>query len=171
LAGSAAYAFADTFGWRQGLDERFGCAHAFYAAFLASMGIGMALDFLHVGPIKALFWTAIINGLLAPFLLLGILIIACDRSLMEKQPSPLLSRIVVGFAALLMFGAAIGIFIFCGSYVRTLSRKASSILILPPALCDLPRHLRWRAFYADMEKNSGTVSGGLGGPVECFRRR
>jgi hypothetical protein len=40
------------------------------------------------------------------------LIIACDRSLMEKQPSPLLSRIVVGFAALLMFGAAIGMFIF-----------------------------------------------------------
>jgi NRAMP (natural resistance-associated macrophage protein)-like metal ion transporter len=112
LAGSAAYAFADTFGWRQGLDERFGRAHAFYATFLASMGIGVALDFLNFSPIKALYWTAIINGLVAPFLLLGILIVACDRSLMRTQPSPLLSRIVVGFTIALMFTAAIGMFVF-----------------------------------------------------------
>jgi Mn2+/Fe2+ NRAMP family transporter len=112
LAGSAAYAFADTFGWRQGLDERFGRAHAFYAVFIASMGIGMALDFLGVSPMKALFTTAIINGLLAPFLLLGILIIACDASIMQKQPSSMLSRIVVGFTTALMFGAAIGMLVF-----------------------------------------------------------
>lgn len=112
LAGSAAYAFADTFGWRQGLDERFGRAHAFYAVFLASLGIGIALDLINFSPIKALYWTAIINGLLAPFLLLGILSIACDRSLMRTQPSSLLSRIVVGFTTALMFGAAIGMFVF-----------------------------------------------------------
>jgi MFS family permease len=45
LAGSAAYAFGDTFGWRQGLDERFGRAHPFYAVFIASIAIGIALDF------------------------------------------------------------------------------------------------------------------------------
>jgi Mn2+/Fe2+ NRAMP family transporter len=112
LAGSAAYAFADTFGWRQGLDERFGRAHAFYAVFLASLGIGIALDLINFSPIKALYWTAIINGLLAPFLLLGILIIACDRALMRAQPSSLLSRVVVGCTTALMFGAAIGMFVF-----------------------------------------------------------
>jgi NRAMP (natural resistance-associated macrophage protein)-like metal ion transporter len=112
LAGSAAYAFADTFGWRQGLDERFGRAHAFYAVFLASMGIGIALDYLNISPIKALYWTAIINGLLAPFLLLGILIIACDRALMQAQPSSMTSRIVVGITTALMFAAAIGMFVF-----------------------------------------------------------
>ncbi|MEA3208600.1 MAG: hypothetical protein QOE70_1657 [Chthoniobacter sp.] len=112
LAGSAAYAFADTFGWRQGLDERFGRAHAFYAVFIASIGIGIVLDFLNISPIKALYWTAIINGLLAPFLLLGILIIACNRAIMREQPSSLMSRIVVGVTTLLMFAAAIGMFVF-----------------------------------------------------------
>jgi len=112
LAGAAAYAFAETFGWRQGLDENFSRARAFYYVFLASMSIGMALDFLKVSPIKALYWTAIINGLLAPFLLVGILLIASDRSLMQAQPSSLVSRIVVGFTAALMFAAAIGMFVF-----------------------------------------------------------
>ena len=112
LAGSAAYAFAETFGWRQGLDERFGRAHAFYAVFLASLGIGITLDYLHISPMKALYWTAVFNGLLAPFLLLGILIIACDHALMQAQPSSMTSRIVVGVTATLMFAAAIGMFVF-----------------------------------------------------------
>jgi NRAMP (natural resistance-associated macrophage protein)-like metal ion transporter len=112
LAGSAAYAFADTFGWRQGLDERFGRAHAFYAVFLASLAIGIALDYLDISPIKALYWTAMINGLLAPFLLLGILIIACNRSIMQAQPSSMTSRVVVGITTALMFAAAIGMFAF-----------------------------------------------------------
>jgi Mn2+/Fe2+ NRAMP family transporter len=112
LAGSAAYAFADTFGWRQGLDERFGRAQAFYGVFIASIAIGIALDFAGISPIKALFMTAIINGLLAPFLLLGILIVACDGCVMQEQPSSMLSRIVVGFTTALMFCAAIGMFVF-----------------------------------------------------------
>ena len=112
LAGSAAYAFAETFAWRQGLDEKLPRARGFYAVFVGSMAIGIALDFLQISPIKALYWTAILNGLLAPFLLVGILIIACNRTIMQKQPSSMTSRIVVGVAALLMFGAAIGMFVF-----------------------------------------------------------
>lgn len=112
LAGSAAYAFADTFGWRQGLDENFARAQTFYGVFIASIAIGITLDYLNVSPIKALYWTAIINGLLAPFLLLGILIIACNRSIMRKQPSSMISRIVVGLTTALMFGAAIALFVF-----------------------------------------------------------
>ena len=112
LAGSGAYAFAETFSWRQGLDEKLLRARGFYAVFVASIGIGIALDFLNISPIKALYWTAIINGLLAPFLLVGILIIASSRKIMRGQPSSITSRIVVGFTALLMFGAAIGMFVF-----------------------------------------------------------
>jgi len=70
------------------------------------------MDFLNINPVKALFWTAIINGLVAPFLLVGILIAASDRKLMNDQPSSMLSRIVVGVATLVMFGAAIGMFVF-----------------------------------------------------------
>ena len=58
------------------------------------MVIGIALAFLHVCPIKALYWTAIINGPLAPFLLVGILIIARNRALMHEQPSSMTSRLV-----------------------------------------------------------------------------
>jgi hypothetical protein len=58
--------------------------------------------------------TAIINGLLAPFLLVGILIAASDRKLMWGQPSSWLSRIVVGVTIVVMFGAAIAMFLLYG---------------------------------------------------------
>jgi NRAMP (natural resistance-associated macrophage protein)-like metal ion transporter len=102
LAGSAAYAFAETFAWRQGLDQRFPRARSFYVVFIVS----------NVSPIKALFWSAVVNGVLAPFLLVGILVIACNRSIMREQPSSMTTRIVVGIATVVMFGAAIGMFAF-----------------------------------------------------------
>jgi NRAMP (natural resistance-associated macrophage protein)-like metal ion transporter len=112
LTGSAAYAFAETFDWREGLDQRFRGARAFYTVLIFSTLIGITMDFLNINPVQALFWTAIINGLLAPFLLVGILVVASDRKLMLKQPSSMLSRIVVILVTLLMFGAAIGMFVF-----------------------------------------------------------
>ncbi len=111
LAGSAAYAFAETFSWKEGLDETFRGARPFYAVLIFSMVLGVCMDFLNINPIKTLFWTAVINGLLAPFLLVGILVVACDRKIMQGQPSSWLSRIVVGVATLTMFGAAIGMFL------------------------------------------------------------
>ena len=79
LSGSAAYAFAETFGWRQGLDKKLGAARYFYGVVILSTAAGIALDFLDVNPVQALYWTAIVNGLLAPFLLVGILVVACDK--------------------------------------------------------------------------------------------
>ncbi len=112
LSGSAAYAFAETFRWRQGLDEKLGNARAFYAVVIVSTVAGIVLDFMGVNPVKALFWTAVINGLLAPFLLIGVLLVASDKKIMLEQPSSILSRILVGVTALIMFGAAFGMFVF-----------------------------------------------------------
>ena len=112
LSGSAAYAFAETFGWRQGLDRKLRNARYFYGVVILSTAAGIALDFFDVNPVQALYWTAIVNGLLAPFLLVGILVIACDRACMQNQPSSWLGRVVVAFTALLMFGAAVGMFVF-----------------------------------------------------------
>jgi Mn2+/Fe2+ NRAMP family transporter len=112
LSGSAAYAFAEVFGWRQGMDEPYNRAHGFYAAFIISMIIGIGLNFASINPVRALYWTAVINGLLAPFLLTGILIAASDSRLMHGQPSSKLGRGVVGGTALVMFCAAIGMFVF-----------------------------------------------------------
>jgi Mn2+/Fe2+ NRAMP family transporter len=111
LTGSAAYAFAETFAWREGLDQRFRGARPFYFVIIVSTVIGIAMDFLKINPVKALFWTAIINGILAPFLLVGILYVASDRKLMLNQPSSMLSRVVVAIVTLAMFGAAIGMFV------------------------------------------------------------
>jgi NRAMP (natural resistance-associated macrophage protein)-like metal ion transporter len=106
LAGSAAYAFAETFGWRQGIDEHFRGAPAFYAVLLVSLGIGIGLDFADVSAIGALYWSAVINGMLAPFLLAGILLLASDRKLMRNQPSSKLSLVVVTVTTVAMVTAA-----------------------------------------------------------------
>jgi NRAMP (natural resistance-associated macrophage protein)-like metal ion transporter len=111
LTGSAAYALAETFKWKQGLDERFAGARPFYWVVIISTALGVAMDFLKINPVRALFWTAVINGLLAPFLLIGILYVASDHKLMLDQPSSMLSRVLVAITTLAMFGAAIGMFV------------------------------------------------------------
>jgi Mn2+/Fe2+ NRAMP family transporter len=112
LAGSAAYACAETFGWHQGLDAKLKSARGFYGIVICSTIVGIALDFAKISPVKALFYTAVINGLLAPFLLVGVLLIATDRKIMRDQPSSPLSIASVCLTTLLMFGAAIGMFWF-----------------------------------------------------------
>jgi NRAMP (natural resistance-associated macrophage protein)-like metal ion transporter len=112
LTGSAAYALAETFAWKEGLNQRFRGARHFYLVIIVSTLIGIAMDFLHVNPVRALYWTAVINGILAPFLMVAILWIARNRTVMKDQPSSLPSVIVVSIATLLMFGAAIGMFVF-----------------------------------------------------------
>jgi Mn2+/Fe2+ NRAMP family transporter len=112
LSGSAAYALAETFGWRQGLDEKIDKARAFYAVVLLSTAVGIAIDFTNLNPVRALYWSAVINGLLAPFLLVGVLLVACDTTIMQGQPSSLLGRVTVGLTTLFMFAAGIGMFVF-----------------------------------------------------------
>ena len=111
LAGSTAYAFAETLGWRQGLNKKLRQARWFYALILVSTAAGVALDFIGVNPVRALYWTAVINGLLAPFLLVAILIVAADKKLMQNQPSSRLGWIVVAITTVAMFAAGIAMFV------------------------------------------------------------
>ena len=111
LAGSAAYAFAETFNWRQGIDEKFTRARAFYAVIGVSIAIGVAIDFVGIRAVKALYWTAVINGLVAPFLMVGILHAASDRKLMCGQPSSWMARLVVGVTTVAMFAAGVAMFV------------------------------------------------------------
>jgi NRAMP (natural resistance-associated macrophage protein)-like metal ion transporter len=111
LAGSSAYAFAETFAWKEGLDKPVTSARYFYATIGVATLLGIAMVFIKINPIKALFWASVINGVLAPFVLIGILIVSCDRKLMQRQPSPWLSRVMVGFTAALMFVAAVAMFV------------------------------------------------------------
>jgi NRAMP (natural resistance-associated macrophage protein)-like metal ion transporter len=112
LAGSSAYAFAETFGLKQGLDRKLQNARRFYMVLGTAVVFGIVMDFANINPVRALFWSAVVNGLLAPFLLVGVFVVAGDRKLMEGQPSPTASRVVVGITCVLMFGAAVGMFVF-----------------------------------------------------------
>lgn len=112
LTGSAAYAFAEVFHWRQGLDQKLKSAQAFYGIVILSTILAVVIDLAGINPIRALYWTAVVNGVLAPFLLVGILAAASDRKLMAGQPSPRMSRILVGVVTAAMFVAAIAMFAF-----------------------------------------------------------
>jgi NRAMP (natural resistance-associated macrophage protein)-like metal ion transporter len=111
LAGSTAYAFAETLGWRQGLNRNWTGARWFYVLMLASTAVGVALNFIGINPVKALYLTAVINGLLAPFLLVAILIIAADSKLMQGQPCSRFARVLVALATVAMFIAGIAMFV------------------------------------------------------------
>jgi NRAMP (natural resistance-associated macrophage protein)-like metal ion transporter len=111
LAGSAAYGFAETLGWRQGLDKKLKQARSFYALILFSTGVGVGLNFAGINPVKALYWAAVINGLLAPFVLVAILVVAADKKLMQGQPSSRLGWIVVAITTVAMFAAGVAMFV------------------------------------------------------------
>ena len=112
LTCSAAYALAETFEWNHGLNQKFEVARPFYFVIILSTLIGIALDFADVNPVKALFWTAVLNGLLAPVLLAGILMIAGDSTIMKGHRSSRLCRAAVALTTTLMVAAAIGLFVF-----------------------------------------------------------
>ena len=111
LAGSAAYAFAETLNWRHGLDVKWGKAKSFYAVIIVALLFAIALDFIKVNPIKALYWSAVFNGLLAPFLLIGIFLVARDPKIMQGQASSKTNQTVVGITTILMFIASVAMFI------------------------------------------------------------
>jgi len=82
LAGSAAYAVAETFEWKRGLDLKLLEAREFYAIIaLATLG-GVALDFSPIDPIRALFWAAVINGVIAVPIMVVMMLLADDPKVM-----------------------------------------------------------------------------------------
>ena len=111
LAGSAAYALAEIFDWRQGIDAQARRAPAFYLVIGLAVAGGATMDLVKLNPIHTLFVTAVINGLLAPVLLVGILAVATDGKLMQNQPVSRLSLVLVVIAAALMTVAGIALFV------------------------------------------------------------
>ncbi len=110
LTGSAAYAVAETFGWPSGLDEKPAHAKKFYAAIAASTLVGVAIDFLGINPISALFWTAVINGVVAPPLLVVVMLVANNRRVMGSRTNGPVTNVIGWLAAFIMSAAAIAMF-------------------------------------------------------------
>ncbi len=88
LAGSAAYAVSETFDWTEGLDRKPREAKAFYAVITLATAGGVALNFIGLDPMRALYWAAVVNGLLAPPLMVVTMLIARNRKVMGELVIP-----------------------------------------------------------------------------------
>ncbi len=111
LAASAAYAFAENFNWKQGLNSKYKEAPAFYRIIVISIICAVIIDFMKINPFQALFWSAVINGVLAPFLLIGILAVARDSKIMVGKTSSRINQLMVFLTIVIMFAAMIAMFI------------------------------------------------------------
>ncbi len=114
LVGSSAYVAAESFQWKHGLDLPMRRAPGFYSALIAGMLIAMLIGFAHVNPIAALFWSAVLNGMVAVPLLAVLVHFASDQRVMGRWRSSLAAR-MWGWATVAVMGvAAISIFVFWG---------------------------------------------------------
>ncbi|MDE2079547.1 MAG: divalent metal cation transporter, partial [Patescibacteria group bacterium] len=84
LAGSTSYAVSESFGWKQGLFRKLKEAYSFYGVIIMSMMFGVVLNFIGLDPIKALIYSAVANGLVAPVVLFFIVHMSSDKSIMQE---------------------------------------------------------------------------------------
>jgi NRAMP (natural resistance-associated macrophage protein)-like metal ion transporter len=110
LAGSAAYAVGEMMQWHVSLESKPREAKGFYGVLVAAVLFGLALDFTWINPIKALFWTAVINGLVAVPVMVMIMLLANNKKAMSEFTLPPLLKIVGWVATVVMITATIGMF-------------------------------------------------------------
>jgi Mn2+/Fe2+ NRAMP family transporter len=110
LAGSSSYAVSEGFKWREGLGRKLRQAHAFYGVILFSVLIGLGMNFLGIDPIKALIYSAVANGLVAPVVLVLIVLISSNKKIMGEWTNKPSTTWIGWFVTLIMVlagGAAI----------------------------------------------------------------
>lgn len=115
LSASSAYVAAETFAFRQGLDQPLAKAWRFYSVLGAGIVVGAAMNVLHVDPIKALFWSAVLNGVAAVPLVAAVVIIASNAEIMGRWRSSLVARTWGWFTFAAMAVAAVSMFVFWNS--------------------------------------------------------
>jgi NRAMP (natural resistance-associated macrophage protein)-like metal ion transporter len=112
LGGSLSYIVAETFDWRQGLDKKFNQAPGFYLTLVVSLIAGLCLDFLHISPIQALLYTAILYGLTAPVMIAVVLHICNNPKIMGGAVNKKATNILGVVALIMMTAAAVALIYF-----------------------------------------------------------
>jgi len=112
LAGSSAYVAAQTFRFREGLNEPVPRARRFYGVIVAGILLGIAMNLLRIDAIKALFWSAVLNGVTAVPLIVAIVYLASNSTIMGEWRSSPLARAWGWATATLMGAATAGMFYF-----------------------------------------------------------
>ena len=108
LAGSAGYALAEGFGWKEGLGRKFKDARAFYLVIAISTVAGLSINLISLDPIQALVYAAVINGVIAVPILVAIIKIANDKEILQGRTNGKISNLL-GLSTILIMGAAAAI--------------------------------------------------------------
>jgi Mn2+/Fe2+ NRAMP family transporter len=100
LAGASSYAISEALGWKEGLSLKLSQARGFYYIILGSMLLGLAMNFLGLNPVRALYLSAILNGLAAPPLIVMILLLSRRKHVLGEHTSGKISQSIVSFTAI-----------------------------------------------------------------------
>ena len=111
LAGSAAYAVSETFQWTASLEKKPTRAVKFYLTIGCATLVGLLLNFMHLNPIRALFLSAVLNGVVAIPVMVSMMLLAQNRSVMGQFKLPLYLCIIGWVATAVMFAASAGMFV------------------------------------------------------------
>jgi Mn2+/Fe2+ NRAMP family transporter len=107
LAGSASYAVSELFGWRAGLDFKPHQARRFYMVLAAAVVAGMLLDLLRINAIRMLFLSAVVNGVLAPPILVLVMLVGNNQAIMGEHVNGRWLNVFGWLATAAMTGAAL----------------------------------------------------------------
>lgn len=109
LAGSAGYALAEAFGWKVGLGKRFSQAKGFYGIIAVATLVGLLVNFSSIAPMTMLYYAAMLNGVLAPPLMILILFIANNTKILGKHTNSWFSNTLGIFITILMSAISLGL--------------------------------------------------------------
>jgi NRAMP (natural resistance-associated macrophage protein)-like metal ion transporter len=106
LAGSSAYALAETLKWPIGLERKLNRAKGFYGILAVATLLGVALNFIGMNPIKALFWSAVINGVAAVPIMIVMMLMTSNKKITGGLRLPTAQRVIGWTATAVMFAVA-----------------------------------------------------------------
>jgi Mn2+/Fe2+ NRAMP family transporter len=108
MAGASGYALSDAFVWEEGLNKSFTQARNFYLVIAVSTVIGLLINFTNLDPIRALVYSAVINGIAAVPILVAVMKIANDKNILKDKINGRTSN-VIGWITVVIMGIAVGI--------------------------------------------------------------
>jgi NRAMP (natural resistance-associated macrophage protein)-like metal ion transporter len=111
LVGSCAYAVSEGAAWRCSLEQKPKQAPRFYGVIAIAMVVGLALNYAHLDAVKMLFYSAVVNGVLAPPLILLVVLLTSDPSVMGAHVNPPALRYLGWITFVVMIGAAVGMLV------------------------------------------------------------
>jgi Mn2+/Fe2+ NRAMP family transporter len=111
LAGAAAYAVAEANAWRGSLEDRPPLSRKFYAVVAAAMLLGLGMNYLGINSVRMLFWSAVLNGVLAPPLIVLVVLSTSNKKIMGERTNPPVLKWLGWATAVIMAVAALAMFV------------------------------------------------------------